>query len=166
MNDPATRHVDWGHLLFLAIIAGLVIWYLQDAISVSTNPNNLLLILPVGIVVLGFCAAVVPQCLKRDNPSRKVKAHVMKELSADELRTADRKKLIVIGGMAASLGLYVLLLNIIGFDVATVLFAGAAMFVCGERRPLRLAIYAVLVGGLLTWGFHALLPFPMYTLIL
>jgi hypothetical protein len=68
--------------------------------------------------------------------------------------------------MAASLGFYVVLMSIIGFDVASVLFAGVAMFICGERRPVTLALYAVVVGGVLVWAFHAILPFPMYTLIL
>jgi hypothetical protein len=167
MKDPAVeRRVDWGHLIFLAVIASLVIWYLQDAISVSTSAANLLMVLPLAIFVLAFCAIIVPQCFKKDAGPRKSKAHVMKELSADELRSADRKKLKIILGMAASLGCYVFLLNIIGFDVSTVLFAGVAMFICGERRPLRLAIYSLLVGGLLVWGFRALLPFPMYTLII
>jgi hypothetical protein len=174
MKDPAAnravesnRTVDWGHLIFLAVIAGFVIWYLQDAISVSLKANNLLLILPLGIVVLIFCAVVVPQCFnKKDAPARKLKTHLMKELSADEIRTGDRKKLLIIGGMAASLGLYVVLLNVIGFDIDTVLFAAVAMFICGERRPLRLIIYPLLVGALLVWGFHTLLPFPMYTIIL
>jgi hypothetical protein len=168
MKSPGvTRGVDWGHLIFLAIIAGLVIWYLQDAMSVSLNPNNLLLILPLGCVVVLFCAIVVPQCFRRnDAVPRKPKKEVMKELSADEIRTSDRKKLLVIGGMAVSLGLYVSLLNVIGFDIATVLFAAAAMFICGERRPVRLAVYSLLVGGLLVLGFRALLPFPMYTMIL
>jgi type IV secretory pathway TrbD component len=167
VKGPAVkREADWGHLAFLAVIAGIVLWYLQDAIFVSLAANNLLLVLPLGLVVLGFCAAVVPQCLRKEDPNRKVKSHVMKELSADDLRTGDRRKLAVIVGMAASLGLYVLLLNIIGFDVATVLFAAVAMFICGERRPLPLIIYSLLVGGILVWAFRALLPFPMYTLIL
>jgi hypothetical protein len=166
MKDPAVeRRVDWGHLLFLAVIASLVIWYLQDAISVSTKATNLLMVLPLGIFVLAFCAIIVPQCFKDAGP-RKSKGHFIKELSADELRSAGRKQLKVILGMAASLGCYVFLLNIIGFDVSTVLFAGVAMFICGERRPLRLAIYSLLVGGILVWGFRALLPFPMYTLII
>jgi hypothetical protein len=166
MPSPAARRtVDWGHLVFLIVICGAVLWYLLDAVSVSTSPHNLLLIAPLSVAVLVLAAFVVPQCFKPD-ASAKPNHHGITMSGTRELRSSGARDLLLIGGVAASLGAYVFLLNVIGFDIATWLFGLAVMFTCGERRPLPLVVYPLAVAIVLIAGFHALLPFPMYTVIL
>ena len=81
-----------------------------------------------------------------------------------------RVSIILIGSLmtavAVSLGLYVSLLNVIGFDVASCLFVLAVMLICGERRPIPLIVYPVIVAVVLVAGFRALLPYPMYTVVI
>jgi hypothetical protein len=157
--------VDWGHLIFLAIIAAAVLWYLIDAMSVSLNIHNLLLIAPLGVLALCLCLVIVPQCFHR----RGVEAEATDEnlpAPVSGALTSDKRNLLLIGSVALSLGLYVSLLNVIGFDIATCLFVLAVMFICGERRPIVLIVFPVVVAVVLIAAFRALLPYPMYTVII
>jgi len=60
----------------------------------------------------------------------------------------------------------VFLLDVIGFDISLWLFAIAVMLICGERRPLMLALFPLAIAVLVVGGFRAMLPYPMYTLVL
>src|SRR5580698_10014268 len=134
------RKVDWGHLAFLSIIGGVILCYLFNAMSVSMDIHNLLLVAPLSVVGFIFCLAILPQCFKKvDHTESAVESGPSRTMisvaSASDLQTADPKELLLIGSVAASLGAYVFLLNVIGFDIATWLFSLSVMFVCGERRP-------------------------------
>jgi hypothetical protein len=163
MGDRRSRYViDWGHLIFLAAIGAWVLWYLLDAISASLNIHNLLLVAPLSVVALCLCLVVLPQCFRRAGefeaqPSAP-DAHALGSMSLG--------KLAPVGGLVVALGLYVSLLNVIGFDVGTWLFVLATMLICGERRWLPLALYPSLVSLVLIGAFRALLPYPMYTLVI
>jgi hypothetical protein len=58
------------------------------------------------------------------------------------------------------------MLDVIGFDVAIWLFSIAVMVICGERRPLQLALFPLAIAVLVVIGFRAILPYPMYTAVL
>jgi hypothetical protein len=168
MAHSLTRRytVDWGHLVFLAIIAAFVVCYFADAISVSTAVNNLLLVAPLSVLALILCVVVLPQCFRCEGRAEIRRGGGMTEIGASEIRSSDLKQLGLIGGVALSLGAYVFLLDIIGFDIASWVFTLVLMVLCGERRPLPLLIYPFVVAGLLIGAFRAILPFPMYTAIL
>jgi hypothetical protein len=157
--------VDWGHLVFLAVMAVAVSWYLFDAMSVSLNVHNLLLVAPLAVLALGLCIVIVPQCFHLQTVDAAVKDE-NPHTDATRLRPSNKASSVLIGAVAVSLGLYVSLLNVIGFDIATCLFALAVMLICGERRPIPLIIYPVIVAVVLVTGFRALLPYPMYTVII
>lgn len=167
MRDKFSAYeVDWGHLIFLVVIAAAVAWYLADAASVSLNIHNLLLVAPLSALALCLCLVIAPQCFRRrDAEERPARADVP-AAGAEALRSSDRRSLLPIGAVALSLGLYVSLLNTIGFDVATCLFALAVMLICGERRPFALLVYPLAVAIVLVLCFRALLPYPMYTLFI
>jgi hypothetical protein len=57
--------VDWGHLLLLIFICGVVVAYLLDARAVSLKVSNLALIQPAAILALILAAMVLPQCFRR-----------------------------------------------------------------------------------------------------
>jgi uncharacterized membrane protein len=168
MSDHRPRYiVDWGHLLFLGVIAAAVLWYLLDAVSVSTNIHNLLLVGPLSVLALCLCVVIAPQCFRREDAEvepRSADPHAGGGASA--LQSSDKRNLALIGGVAACLGIYVLSLNIIGFDVATCLFVLAVMLICGERRPLPLILYPLVVAVVVIATFRALLPYPMYTVVI
>lgn len=165
-DKPFAFEVDWGHLIFLAIIAAAVLWYLLDAMSVSLNIHNLLLVAPLSVAALGLCVVIVPQCFRRRGAEERPARDDMHAAGSAVLRSPDKKSLLPIGGVALSLGLYVSLLNVIGFDVATWLFVFAVMLICGERRPIALMVYPMVVAVVLVLGFRALLPYPMFTLVI
>jgi len=165
-DKPFAYEVDWGHLIFLGVIAAAVLWYLLDAMSVSLNIHNLLLVAPLSVIALGLCIVIVPQCFRRRGAEDAPAREDLHAAGSAVLRSSDRKSLLPVGGVALSLGLYVSLLNVIGFDVATCLFVFAVMLICGERRPLALIVYPLMVAVVLVLGFRALLPYPMYTLVI
>jgi hypothetical protein len=225
MRGHGSRYtVDWGHLVFLAIIAVAVLWYLLDAMSVSLNIHNLLLVAPLAVLALCLCLVIAPQCFHREDlqskdtpsldlpsldlPSQDLQSQDLQsqdlqsqdlqsqdlqsqdlqvqggqgpqaaavgEAASGEalpvagsaaLRSADKRDLLLIGGVALSLGLYVSLLNVIGFDIATCLFVLAVMLICGERRPLALIVFPLVVAVVLIAAFRALLPYPMYSVVI
>jgi hypothetical protein len=171
MNDRRSRYeVDWGHLLFLTVIGGAVLWYLLDAASVSLNIHNLLLVGPLSVLALGLCLVILPQCFKRteeyDAPRSVPDVQVSPISGARSVGSWQGGHLWPVVGLVVSLGLYVSLLNVIGFDVGTWLFVLAVMLICGERRPLPLIAYPLLVALILISAFRALLPYPMLTLVI
>src|ERR1700744_5024115 len=54
MPNEKSRNVDWEHILFLAIMAAFLVWYLSDATLASPTFSNLILIAPVGAVAVGL----------------------------------------------------------------------------------------------------------------
>jgi len=158
--------VDYGHLSLVGLMAAIVAWYLFDTRSVSTNVNNILLVQPVSIFALLMCALIVPQCFKRVTGAA---AEPEKEGDYDPLAPklpTERKEVIKMALLGGALGVFVFSLNIIGFDIAIFLFCVAAMAICGERRPLHLLAFSLIVTVVAIYGFKALIPFPMFTAIL
>jgi len=155
--------VDWAHLAFIAVIAAYVAWYLLDARSVSLARNNLLLLQPLALFILLFCAIVVRQCFRRADA--KVEEEIEEEDPLAPTLPIGRE-LLRVGLLGLAFGAMVFLLNTIGFDIAIWLFALAAMLLCGERRPLALIIYPLAVAVCGIYGFKALMPYPMPTAIL
>ena len=158
--------VDWGHLAFIALIAVAILWYLTDAMSVSMSMNNLLFIGPVGFFALLLCCAIVPQCFHRIGAPARQARRAKDVIGTQELTAGNQKEAVQIGLLGAALGALVFLLDVIGFDVALWLFAVAVMLICGERRPLVLALFPLAVAVLVVVGFRAMLPYPMYTAVL
>jgi hypothetical protein len=165
MNIGSTKYVvNWQHLIFLTMLFGAVLWYLLEARSVSTATNNLLLVQPLSLVVLFLCLVVLPQCFRR-----------AEAVDEDELLPEDPlaptlptegKDLARIGVLGLSLGIAIFIMDAVGFDIGVWLFAVAAMFICGERRPVALLVYPLTVTLAVIYGFKAMMPYPLETLIL
>lgn len=158
--------LDWGHLAFVSLIAAAVVWYLLDAMAVSMSMNNLLFIAPVGLFALLLCCAIVPQCFRRTDGGVQRPRRVKSVTGMQELTVGSRKELVQICGLAAALGAMVFLLDAIGFDIAIWLFAVTVMLICGERRPIVLALFPLVSAVVIVGGFRAMLPYPMYTALL
>lgn len=146
-NRKGELTVMWGHLALLTVIAGVVGAYLLDARATSLNTNNLLLVQPAAILALVLVAFVVPQCFRR----------LSAEAKPPPERLGDLGK---VGALAAAFGAFALMLEAVGFDVATFAFMVIALFICGERRWwLNLGFSAVFT-TLLIYGYGAVIPFP------
>ena len=171
-----TVSVDWGHLIVLLLIAAATGWYLLDARSVSTAANNLLLIQPLSIIALILVLVILPQCFRvaEQHADGATPVHetvrAREETKASDLMQpklpTERVEVIKLLMLAGLLGLFVFLLKPLGFDVAIFLFSAAGMAICGERRPLPLIAFPVIVTLVVVMGFKALMPYPMPTTIL
>ncbi|MFQ3787170.1 tripartite tricarboxylate transporter TctB family protein [Halomonas sp. A29] len=148
----STNKRDYGDLLVLMALAGFTLWYLLDAIRVSSAVQNLLLILPLSIVVLAIVLLEVALRLKRGTLFTR---------PADDSEPLHRT-LPVVGLFAA----YVISLEILGFDVATVLFVALYLVMKGERNWLLLGGYSLAFGFGAAFFFAQMLPYPMHMLVL
>lgn len=156
--------IDWQHLIFLALIAGGIAWYLLEARSVSLATNNLLLLQPLSIIGLVLCAVILPQCVRRAD--RIVETAVEEEDPLQVSQPTDARDLLRIGALGLALGAMIFAIPYLGFDVCLWAFAAVAMLLCGERRPLMLVVYPLLVALCTVYGFRLLMPYPMETLFL
>jgi len=148
--------VQWGHVGFLAFVAAAIGWYLLDARSVSTSPQNLMFIQPVALFGLGLVLCILPQCLRPTGTA--APGPEMADTEEEEDEPGARARVVAITG---ALGIYAVAIPWLGFDIATWLFVLAGMAICGERRPLHLLVYPAVTAFLLVWGFTLIVPFPM-----
>lgn len=160
-----TYAIDYGHLALITLIAAAVFWYLLDARSVSLSINNLLLVQPVAIFALALYLFILPQCFHKVEARAAEKSVDEADPFAVKLST-DRADVIRMAALGVSLGLMVFLLDVIGYDIAIFLFAAAAMAICGERRPLHLLGFSLVVTLVTIYGFRALISYPMPTTLL
>ena len=133
----------------LLVLASLVILYGLDTYNASRDVLNLILVLPIIVLVLVLCLAqfvIELRTVKAETPVREPVADVAP----------------VIGLFAA----YVLTLEWLGFDIGTVLFVAAFLWLQGERRWHWLFGYSISLGFGLALFFSTMLPYPMPMLIL
>lgn len=157
--------IDYGHLALITLIAAAVFWYLLDARSVSLSINNLLLLQPIAVFALAMYLFIIPQCFHRIDAREAAKAPAEQDPLSPTL-PSERADVVKMALLGLSLGLMVFLLDVVGFDVALFCFTAAAMAICGERRPLHLLLFSLVVTAVAIYGFRALIPFPMFTSIL
>ena len=136
-------------LVVLLVLASLVVLYGIDAYQASSEFLNLILVLPLIAIVLVLCLVqfiIELRDRKSDTPARESVADVAP----------------VIGLFA----LYVLTLQWLGFDIGTMLFVAAFLWMQGERRWRRLIGYSMSLGFGLALFFSTMLPYPMPMLLL
>ncbi|MBS7556234.1 tripartite tricarboxylate transporter TctB family protein [Ancylobacter dichloromethanicus] len=160
-----TYAIDYGHLALITLIAAAVFWYLLDARSVSLSVNNLLLVQPVAIFALAMYLFVLPQCFRKVD-AREAARTASEQDPLSRNIPAERSDMLRMAALSVSLGLLVLLLDTLGFDIAIFLFTLAAMVICGERHPVRLLLFSCAVTLVAIYGFRAMIPYPMPTTLL
>ena len=157
MKDRKTgRSVDWGHLVLLALICGVVIAYLLDARGVSLKMNNLALVEPASIIALILAAVVLPQCFKR----RPEPGAEGQDESAEAAPKESWRDLAKVAALAAAFGAFTLSMESVGFDVATFVFVALGLWICGERRLWVIALFSVVFTTVVVLGYQTLVPYP------
>lgn len=163
------RRLDWGHVAFVLFITGSVSWYFLDAYTASSSIKNLILIAPASAVALVLCVTLLIQDARKAfvMPSEvpKPTAAPNKMAAAGEDNEEKQRGTWRAVAFIVAFGLYVGLLEIIGYDVATWLFIAATLILNGERRPLVIFGFSLVFGSLAVWLFGLLLPYPMLTLV-
>lgn len=152
--------IDWGHLLLLAGFATFVVWYYEDAQNSSIEIENTILIVPATVLALVLCAFVALQTVRIS------RSGIPKAASAKTVELQDPKAASVFGPVCymVALGIYVLLLELIGFDVATAAFIAVAMVISGERRPHVIVGFSVVFAALCVYALKLVLPLHLPTL--
>lgn len=161
IHPSARRKVAYGHLAFLAAIAGYAIWRLIDAREASTSFQNLLLIEPVVIVLLLLVAVIAVGLFRARPEDEPVAAEPADEGAPPE---DDRRHVLRAFGAMALTAIFLALVPFLGLDVATALFIATALLLQGERRlPMVLGVPLIFGFGLVH-AFKAILPTPIPTL--
>jgi len=142
MRLLSQRSADFAVVILLAFF---VIWYMYDAYSASSQPENLILIVPIAGIALTLCVLELFRQAKQEETHCKSKDEPVKDV------------LTIIGLFSV----YVLSLETLGFDVATTLFVGAFLWLQKERRIVWLVGYSVAFGLLMSTFFAQMLPYPM-----
>jgi len=151
VSRPANKTNSYrvADLVVLLVLASLVILYGIDAYRASSEVLNLILILPIIAIVLVLCLVQFIIEL-RDVTTEAPERESVKDVAP------------VIGLFAA----YVLTLQWLGFDIGTMLFVAAFLWLQGERRWHWLIGYSISLSFGLALFFSAMLPYPMPMLIL
>ena len=155
MKNNLRFSIDYGHLIFLIIISGWVIWYWINARSVSTSPENLLIIQPVSIGILILTVCILPQVFRS--------ADIPAELKPEPLSTVEFLKIVAV--MLAMAGLVYLMFTV-GFDVGVLFFSAITTIICGERRPLLVGLFSIVTTLVIVKSYQLLITFPMPNLFL
>jgi putative tricarboxylic transport membrane protein len=145
------RRVDWLHLALLVVLAGVVAWYLFDAVHASHRIENLIFVVPVGAFALSIAAGAAVGLVRA---ARRADGGEVEARTPVDARTI---------ALMAAFAVYVGVMDRIGFDVASVLFVGAALWLQGERRWPLLLIYTPAFALGACYGFKQMLPYPMPT---
>lgn len=151
--------VDTPHVAFVSAIVGFCAWYLFDARGASTNVQNLLLIEPTAILVFVLYAFILRDVVTIERPAGSLSA-----MPTEREPLTPRFRRRIFGAMAV-LGLYVLAMAEIGFDVATFLYVLATLFLLGERRVAVLFLVPLLFCAIAIYAFGTLLSLPVPLLL-
>ena len=131
-------------------LASFTLWYLLNAWSVSSQTENLILIMPIAIMTLIMCCLELIQTLFLPTKQEK----------------EDREPMTTAVPIIGLFTVYVLSLEWLGFDIATIIFIAAFLFLQGERRWHWVSAYSISFGVLVTVFFSEMLPYPMPMLLL
>lgn len=149
---------NWGLIAFSGVLLLLGVIYFFDAYSTSNDTQNLLLVAPATALLIVIFFVIVKHeirltPLQGEGPAAE---ETGKRFNISMLRTP---------ALMATVGIYILGISYIGFDISTFLFISVSLAIQGERRPLLLVGYSAVFSILVVLGMKALLPFPVPTVL-
>lgn len=133
--------------LLMAAVAAFAIWLAQDAARRSPSFENLVLVVPVAVLLVGLAVALAVAALRR--PAEAGGGGLLKVLLL----------LALLVGLVAGL-------DTIGFDISSFLFLVAATWLLGERRWLRILVFSAVTSAAVVLSLEFMLPFEMNNLLL
>jgi len=166
---------DWAHISFLIALLLVISFYLSDAVLASHKAENLMMILPVSLIGIGICLwqirlSISPRASSPDNTPSSTSAPndlstASKPLNAPVESSTQRwlfkYRVPIFMGL---LGLYLIGLIYVAFDLATFFFIWLSLVLQGERRKVLAFIYALLFALGVTWCLKLMVPFPFTTI--
>jgi len=143
--------VQWGHVAFVMATLIFVLWFLQDAWRASDRFENLMLIVPVAVLVVATCVAILGSVALRHRQG----------LRGEELPPVDLRipafMLLVAG--------YVVGMLFTGFDLATFLFMISCLWLLGERNYLLGVAYSAIITAIAVFGLREMISLPIPTIL-
>lgn len=126
----------------------------------SNTLENLLLILPIGIIILIISVVIVGKILKASGENKYVTISKPKDIDSDSGNS----------GRSTFYGMclfvcFVFSLEFIGFDLAGAIFVGLFLRLLGERRVGVLVLYPLGFILPVTYFFTLMLPYPFETFL-
>jgi hypothetical protein len=167
---------DWGHIGFLIALLFAISFFLTDAFLASRKAENLMMILPVSLIGIGICLwqirlSVVPRVSDLSDPGRTHQSALNNPSAAPvsgdaAAEPASQTRLFKyrVPIFMGLLGLYLMGLIYVAFDLATFLFIWLSLVFQGERRKVVAFVYALLFALGVTWCLKLMVPFPFTTL--
>jgi len=146
------------HTVLLGLVMAATAFVLWSSTQASTKLQNLVVLVPVSVVLVMACVAIVAVSL-RHSPSQMAEATQSEEPSIETSIWGD---VILLAGF----GLFCLLLTRIGFDLATFLFVWAGVVLSGGKGLWQPPLFAAIFTVVLVYGFGSLFPYPMETMVL
>ncbi len=134
--------------IVILCLASFVIWYALDAHRASSSLENMILILPITAITL--CLCLYDFFTHKD------------EIEDDKDKKEDITTVLPV---IILFTLYVFTLEILGFDIGTVIFIALFLFFHGETRWTWILGYSLVYGFLISYFFSLMLPYPMPMLI-
>jgi len=158
-------HCDWGHISFLVALLFIISLYLTDAIMASHKAENLMMILPVSLIGIGICLWQIKLSTRlRTSPQSRDSSEAISAQPSAAPRTETRLFKYRVPIFMGLLGLYLVGLIYVAFDIATFLFIWLSLLLQGERRKILAFVYALLFALAVTWCLKLMVPFPVTTL--
>ena len=156
-----TRHLTGGagHLALLAGFALFTIWYASDAWAAQAKVQNMLLIGPAAALALILIAVLAVAEVRRI--AKGTDAAEPSDLPSDTFAARYGTPLA-----AALLGVYVIVMPLVGFDVATVVYVAVSMVLQGARDWRVILAFSLAAGLLPVWALEEMLSIPVPTLVL
>lgn len=166
---------DWGHIAFATVIAGFTWWYFQDVTGTSMNRNNIILVYPLSLMILGLYGITLIKSIRIRRTSGEAQStdsepetEAATEDEGPQTNEQEQSLFDLFRALALLLllGAFVFSYTTIGLDVATFVFIALSLVLLGYRRWWFVLVYALVFTFAIVGGARFLLSFPMPTLIL
>ena len=147
--------IAWGHAALLALFVAFIVWYVADTYLASQKIFNLLLIVPVGAAGLAIALMLIVRVL----------VGIEAMVPRTQLVVDDFRHRYGVPASMASMVVYLVLMKVAGFDVATFLFVAANMWIYGSRNILAILFFPLVFALAVTTAMKHLLFVPVFTLL-
>lgn len=151
---------NWGHIIFVSLLVGYIVWYFFDSFFASSRISNLLLILPatVAAVILYVMVLFTEVKISRIDRNEQLSPRTRKDKS-------DQKALLKKWIYAVAMALFLFFIPVIGFELSCFLFMSGMVRLLGARSWKIYILYPVIFSVVTSYIFIVLLNVSLKSLI-
>ena len=150
MKAQSWKRDDLGHLAFVAAVLIFLAWFAVDTWRISSQLQNLMLVVPVAAAGWLVGLYVATDVILRPGRS-----------APDDSATTDLRIPLFMLAVCA----YVAALSLTGFDIATFLFLATALYLLGERSLMPVLGYSLAMTAFAVYGLREMVTVPVPTLL-